>query len=71
MRNTLPNLQLLEGSENESKNRVPLTDWIKAGNKVLYSDKKESTDLYNFESYYEKRKQNMILKLLKIFDLDK
>ena len=69
MRNTLPNLQLLEGSENESKNRVPLTDWIKAGNKVLYSDKKESTDLYNFEMYYEKRKQNMISKLLEIFNL--
>lgn len=69
MRNTLPNLQLLEGSENESKNRVPLADWIKAGNKVLYSDKKESTDLYNFEKYYEKRKQNMISKLLEIFNL--
>lgn len=69
MRNTLPNLQLLEGSENESKNRVPLADWIKVGNKVLYSDKKESTDLYNFEKYYEKRKQNMISKLLEIFNL--
>lgn len=69
MRNTLPNLQLLEGSENESKNRAPLTEWLKAGNKVLYSDKKESTDLYNFEKYYEKRKQNMISKLLQIFNL--
>lgn len=69
MRNTLPNLQLLEGSENESKNREPLTEWIKAGNKVLYSDKNESTDIYNFEDYYDKRKQNMISKLLEIFDL--
>ena len=69
MRNTLPNLQLLEGSENESKNRVPLADWINAGPKLLYSDKKESTDLYNFEKYYEKRKQNMISKLLEIFNL--
>jgi len=69
MRNTLPNLQLLEGSENESKNREPLSEWVKAGNKVLYSDKKESTDLYNFEKYYEKRKDNMISKLLEIFNL--
>ena len=69
MRNTLPNLQLLEGSENESKNRVPLADWINAGPKLLYSDIKESTDLYNFEKYYEKRKQNMISKLLEIFNL--
>ena len=69
MRNTLPNLQLLEGSENESKNRDSLTDWVKAGNKVLYSDENESTDLYNFENYYKKRKENMIEKLLEIFDL--
>lgn len=69
LRNTLPNLQLLEGSENESKNREPLSEWVKAGNKVLYSDKKESTDLYNFEKYYEKRKDNMISKLLEIFNL--
>lgn len=69
LRNTLPNLQLLEGSENESKNREPLTEWVNAGNKVLYSDKKESTDLYNFEKYYVKRKDNMISKLLEIFNL--
>ena len=70
-RNTLPNLQLLEGSENESKNREPLTEWIKKGNKVLYCDKKESTNLYNFEKYYKKRKENMINKLLQVFKLKK
>lgn len=68
-RNTLPNLQLLDGSENESKNRAPLTEWIKAGNSVSYSDDNESTELYNFENYYDKRKKNMIAKLLEIFEI--
>lgn len=68
-RNTLPNLQLLECSENESKNRAPLTEWIKAGNSVSYSDDNESTELYNFENYYDKRKKNMIAKLLEIFEI--
>lgn len=71
MRNTLPNLQLLEGSENESKNRDSLTKWIDDGNKVQYSDEKESTDLYNFEDYYDKRKNNMINKLLSVFKINK
>ena len=69
LRNTLPNLQLLEGSENESKNREPLTEWLKHGHSVEYSDKKESTDLYNFENYYDKRKKNMIKKLNSIFNI--
>jgi hypothetical protein len=68
-RNTLPNLQLLEGSENESKNRASLTEWIDAGNSVSYSDEKESTELCNFENYYDKRKKNMTSKLLEIFEL--
>ncbi len=69
LRDTLPNLELLEGSENESKNDMSLTDWIKKGNKVEYSDENESTDLYNFENYYNKRKENMITELKKIFDI--
>lgn len=69
LRNTLPNLELLEGGENESKNDMPLTEWIGKGNKVEYSDEKESTDLYNFENYYNKRKENMIAELKKIFDI--
>lgn len=58
LRDTLPNLELLEGSENESKNDMSLTDWINKGNKVEYSDEKESTDLYNFDNYYKKRKND-------------
>lgn len=69
LRDTLPNLELLEGSENESKNDMSLTDWINKGNKVEYSDEKESTDLYNFENYYKKRKEKMVTELKRIFDV--
>lgn len=69
LRDTLPNLELLEGSENESKNDMSLTDWINKGNKVEYSDEKESTDLYNFDNYYKKRKEKMITELKRIFDV--
>lgn len=69
LRDTLPNLELLEGSENESKNNMSLTDWINKGNKVEYSDEKESTDLYNFDNYYKKRKEKMITELKRIFDV--
>lgn len=69
LRDTLPNLELLEGSENESKNDMSLTDWINKGNKIEYSDEKESTDLYNFENYYKKRKEKMVTELKRIFDV--
>lgn len=69
LRDTLPNLELLEGSENESKNDMSLTDWVNKGNKVEYSDEKESTDLYNFENYYKKRKEKMVTELKRIFDV--
>ena len=69
LRNTLPNLQLLESGDNESKNKDPLTIWIEKGNTVLYSDKDESTDLYNFENYYNKRKEKIIKKLMEIFEI--
>ena len=35
-RNLLPNLQFLEGTENESKNKTPLIDWIYDGNSIEY-----------------------------------
>ena len=48
---------------------MSLTDWINKGNKVEYSDEKESTDLYNFDNYYKKRKEKMITELKRIFDV--
>jgi len=68
-RNTLPNLELLEGLDNETKNDESLTDWVNAGNSIAYIDKDISTDIYNFDEYYDKRKENIINKLLEIFNI--
>ena len=35
-RNLLPNLQFLKGSENESKNKTPLKEWVEKGNTFDY-----------------------------------
>lgn len=66
-RNTLANLQLLEGRENEVKNATPLVDWPKVTEnrenaKYLPSD--VSYELSNFEEFMEKR-QELMSKALK------
>lgn len=68
-RNTLANLQLLEGRENEVKNDRPLVDWLKATEnrenaKYLPSD--VSYELSNFEEFMEKRQELMSKALKKI-----
>ena len=68
LRNTLPNLQLLEGRENKSKNDVSLDEWLNdAGNRenakylpdVDYS-------LANFDEFYKERKDLMLNELKRI-----
>lgn len=68
-RNKLPNLQLLEGSNNESKNDTPLVEWLKQGNKVKYLPKDISYELNNFEDFYHKRKQLMTEELRRILNI--
>lgn len=65
----LPNLQLLEGDENKSKNKTPLIDWI--DNKI--NDKKKykndnyipdvNLDFKHFEEFYNKRRKIIKAKL--------
>lgn len=67
-RNTLANLQLLEGRENEDKNATPFVDWMKFNEnredaKYLPSD--VSYELSNFEEFMEKR-QELMSKALKV-----
>lgn len=64
MRNRLPNLQLLEGSDNESKNKTPLKDWVDAGNDFEYHPARASLELKDFAKFYKSRR-NLILKELK------
>lgn len=66
-RNTLANLQLLEGRENESKNATPLVDWLKANENcenVKYLPSDVSYELAYFEEFMEKR-QELMSKALK------
>ncbi len=68
-RNTLANLQMLEGRENESKNDTPLVEWLKIpSNKenVKYLPQNISYELSNFEEFMEERKKLMSSKLKEI-----
>ncbi|MGE7911583.1 DUF262 domain-containing protein [Lysinibacillus xylanilyticus] len=61
-RNTLANLQLLEGRENESKNAMLLKDWLKIpenSDNVKYLPNDISYDLAHFEEFMEKRQKLM------------
>jgi hypothetical protein len=61
-RNTLANLQILEGRRNESKNAMSLSDWLKKPeNKenAKYIPKGISYELSNFEEFMEKRQELM------------
>ena len=70
MSNQLANLQLLEGRENESKNKTPLEDWIAKGNSDKYLPKEQSLKLIDFRKFYEDRKKLMETQLRKVFDID-
>lgn len=68
-RNTLANLQLLEGKENESKNAKSLIEWLKEDNNknnVKYMPLNISYELNNFEEFLTERQKLMSLELKKI-----
>lgn len=68
-RNTLANLQLLEGRENESKNDTPLVDWLKSDENrenAKYLPDGISCELSNFEKFMEKRQELMSSALKRI-----
>lgn len=68
-RNLLPNLQFLEGNENESKNKTPLKDWISAGNTIKYFPEGVSLELKDFDVFFDKRKELMKKELYNLFGL--
>lgn len=68
-RNTLANLQLLEGKENGSKNATPLTEWLKiTSNKenAKFLPKNISYELSNFDEFMVERQKLMSEELKKI-----
>ena len=68
-RNLLPNLQFLEGSENESKNKTPLEDWIAEGNTIEYFPVGTSLKLKDFDAFFEARRILVKKELFKLFGL--
>ncbi len=70
-RNLLPNLQFLEGSANESKNKKPLKDWIAAGNTIEFMPKNTSLELIEFDDFFAKRRKLIKEDLMRIFNVSK
>lgn len=68
-RNLLPNLQFLEGSENESKNKTPLKKWVEDGNDFKYHPENVSLELKDFDVFFEKRGELIKNELKKIFEI--
>ena len=68
-RNLLPNLQFLEGGENESKNKTPLLEWVNKGNDFSYHPDGVSLELKDFDLFFNERRRLIKDELMKIFDL--
>lgn len=77
--NTLVNLQLLTGKQNQEKSKTSLAKWIEAQfddedkrNRYCeeqYIDVAAGFELENFDAYYTRRKANMKNQLMKIFNV--
>lgn len=68
-RNLLPNLQLLEGKENEEKNKTPLEKWVSEGNDFDYRPEGISLSIADFDSFFEERRKLIKNQLAVIFDV--
>ena len=72
-RDCIPNLQLLEGSENQIKSDTALKEWVAEdplNRKIEYlPPEKPSLEFKDFEEFFEARKKEMKKKLLEIFEV--
>ncbi len=76
MKDRLPNLQLMEGRENKSKNKTPFKEWLKNAYpnpdergkfmKDNYIPDHVSLELKDFEVFYEERKKILKAQLKKV-----
>lgn len=72
MRDTIPNLQLLDGESNESKSAMPLEQWMQENPiqaeriRTSYGDGVTSYKFEDFEAFMAKRRENMAAKLREI-----
>ena len=66
LRNRLPNLQLLQGQVNESKNDMTLQEWINQGHHVKYMPTFCSMNLAKFDEFYKARMRLMKIELVNV-----
>ena len=68
-RNLIPNLQLLEGRENECKNKTPLKKWLEEDPRhtIAYMPADVSVELKDFESFFEGRRKLIKAELMRVF----
>ncbi len=66
-RNLLPNLQFLEGSENEHKNKTPLIQWVSEGNTFAYRPEGISLEFKDFDEFFKQRRKLIKIELATIF----
>ena len=75
--NRVPNLQLLLGAKNESKNDTPLLKWVEEGNKIEYVKKVAKKDrakyysINNFANFFKERESEMRSALNQILKVKK
>lgn len=74
----LPNLQLMEGSQNESKNKKPFKEWLDEGKGILdrdkflldnYIPKNISLEFSDFNKFYDNRKEKLTRELCKVLNI--
>jgi uncharacterized protein with ParB-like and HNH nuclease domain len=78
-RDQVPNLQLLEGSDNKSKNATPLKDWLQKMSEVKksafsdgnYFPEKANLDFAMFPEFFCARREKMRTKLMEILNVTK
>lgn len=74
MKDKLPNLQLMEGIENETKNKTPLKIWVennvqdKTAYKISNYIPNVDLSLSNFENFFEERKKLMVNRFKQIMN---
>lgn len=69
-RNLIPNLQFLEGDENEHKNKTALINWVGEGNSIEYLPENVSLELKDFDTFFNERSKLIRDKLKEIFELN-
>ena len=68
-RNLLPNLQFLEGTENESKNKTPLKEWVANNHDFDFHPTNVSLELQDFDTFFDERRKLIKKELKKNFEV--